>query len=82
MAITTPLEPSPPRIKFTWPILGKVTLLLPIRLNVLVAEFPRIFRPVVVNVVPATVRLLFKVALTLVSDPFVNKIPVEFAPPK
>jgi hypothetical protein len=61
---------------------GKVKLLLPLKLNVFAAVLPKRFRPEVLIVVPATDRLLFKVAFIVVSDPFVNTIPLEPAPPK
>lgn len=82
LAITKPVVPDPPRVKLMLPIFGKVKLLLPLKLNVFAAVFPRRFRPEVPIVVPATVKLLFKVALIVVSDPFVNTIPLEPAPPK
>ena len=77
-----PVELEPPKITLTLPIPGTFRLLLPVMVNTLFKVLAVIFRPVVLKVEPATVRLLLTVMLTLVSEPLVSTIPVELEPPK
>ena len=79
---TRPVELLPPKITLILPTLGTFTLLLPLKVKAFVDVLAVIVRPVVLNVDPATVRLLLTVMLTLVSEPFVTSIPVELPPPK
>ena len=79
---TSPVELLPPKITLILPTLGTLTLLLPVMVKAFVTVLAVIFRPDVLNVEPATVRLLLTVMLTLVSEPFVTSIPVELPPPK
>ena len=79
---TRPVELAPPKITLILPTLGTVRLLLPVIVNALVDVLAVILRPVVLNVEPATVRLLLTVMFTVVREPFVATKPVELAPPK
>ena len=79
---TSPVELAPPKTTLILPTLGTLTLLLPVMVKAFVTVLAVIFRPVVLNVEPATERLLLTVMLTLVSEPLVSTIPVELEPPK
>ena len=77
-----PVELPPPKMTLILPTLGTFRLLLPAMVNAFVAALAVIFRPVVIKVEPATVRLLLTVMLTLVTEPFVTIKPFEFPPPR
>jgi len=77
-----PVDLPPPNITLTLPIPGTVRLLLPVMVNAFVDALAVIFRPVVIKVEPATVRLLLTVILTLVTEPSVTIRPFEFPPPR
>ncbi len=79
---TRPVELLPPKITLKLTTPGTFTLLLPVIVKAFVDVFAVIFRPVVLNVEPATVRLLLTVMFTLVKEPLVSNKPVELDPPK
>ena len=81
LVTTRPVVEPQPNPTLIDPTPGTFREVLPFMVNVFVIVFAVIFRPTVLNVEPASDKLLLTVILTLVSEPLVKIKPVEFAPP-